>query len=502
VIATADVTAAQEGPTTLDELIAAVEGRAVLHPPDAGAVTVHDVTHDSRDAAPGVLFACRPGEHADGHDFAPDAVAAGSPALLVERTLPLPVPQLEVEAVADALGPVAAQVHRHPSRELALCGVTGTNGKTTITYLLDAALRAGGHRTGVIGTVRTVVDGAPLPGLRTTPEGTDLQRLLRRMRAADVTAAAMEVSSHGLTLRRVDGTRFAVVVFTNLTQDHLDFHGDMESYFAAKARLFTPAFAHTAVINVDDPYGRRIAEVTDLDVVAVSVDGAPTATVTAAGVQTSPAGSAFEADVGGETVSVETGLPGRFNVTNTLCALAAADVVGVPTAQAVAGIASLRGVPGRMERVDAGQAFTVLVDYAHTPDSLEHVLRAARDLGSQRVLVVVGCGGERDREKRPLMGEVATSLADVAFLTSDNPRGEDPLAILNDIVVGAARADEASWQVIADRREAIAAALEEAAPGDTVVIAGKGHEQHQEVDGELLPFDDRVVARDVLEGRA
>jgi UDP-N-acetylmuramoyl-L-alanyl-D-glutamate--2,6-diaminopimelate ligase len=271
VIITAAATAAQEGSATLDDVAAAVEGHAVLHPHAAGGVTVRDVTHDSRQAGPGVLFACRPGQHADGHDFAPEAVAAGSPALLVERPLPLDVPQLEVADVAGALGPVAARVQRHPSRELALCGVTGTNGKTTITYLLDAALRAGDHRTGVIGTVHTLVDGDPLPGVRTTPEAPDLQRLLRRMRDAEVTAVSMEVSSHGLALRRVDGTRFRVVMFTNLTQDHLDFHGDMDSYFAAKARLFTPAFADIAVINVDDPHGRRLADDTPLDVIAVSL---------------------------------------------------------------------------------------------------------------------------------------------------------------------------------------------------------------------------------------
>jgi UDP-N-acetylmuramoyl-L-alanyl-D-glutamate--2,6-diaminopimelate ligase len=500
VIPTARTTAAQEESTTLGELAAAVEGHAVLHPPEGGAVSVDHVTHDSREAAPNVLFACRPGEHADGHEFAPLAVAAGSPALLVERPLPLTVPQLQVADVARALGPVAARVHRHPSRELVLCGVTGTNGKTTITYLLDAALRAAGHRTGVIGTVHTLVDGAPLPGVRTTPEATDLQRLLRHMRTAGVTAAAMEVSSHGLALWRVDGTRFAVVTFTNLTQDHLDFHGDMESYFLAKARLFTPDFATTAVINIDDPYGRRLAARTPLDVVAVSLEGAAEAAVTARDLESGPGGSTFTASVMGEEIRVQVGLPGRFNVTNALCAIAACAVAGVPPPVAAAGVASLRGVAGRMERVEAGQPFTVLVDYAHTPDWLEHVLRAAREITGQRLFVVVGCGGESDRAKRTLMGEVASRLADGALLTSDNPRGENPAAILEEIAAGAARVDGGHWRVVADRREAIAEALAEAAPGDTVVIAGKGHEQHQEVAGRLLPFDDRRVARELLGG--
>ncbi|CAN5118584.1 UDP-N-acetylmuramoyl-L-alanyl-D-glutamate--2,6-diaminopimelate ligase [soil metagenome] len=466
-----------------------------------GGVRVEDVTHDSRSARPGVLFACRPGRVVDGHDFAPRAVTAGASALLVERPLDLGVPELVVPSVVDALGPAAARVHGDPSAAFALCGVTGTNGKTTTAYLLDAVLRSAGHVTGLIGTVETVVAGTPVAGVRTTPEASDLQRLLRRMADAGVTAAAMEVSSHGLALGRVRGTRFAVAVFTNLSHDHLDFHRDLDDYFRAKARLFDPAYTPVAVVNVDDRHGRALAETTPVRVVRVSAAGRADATVRATDVRLSPDGAAFTARVRGRPVPVRIRLSGHFNVANALGAMAAAEVVGVPSDQAAAGLEALPGVPGRMERVDAGQGFTVLVDYAHTPDSLDNVLRAARRLAGPdgaRVVVVVGCGGDRDRAKRPRMGRTAAELADLSVLTSDNPRTEDPLAILEAMRAGATAVPGARVMVEPDRRAGIAAALAGARPGDVVVVAGKGHETYQQFADRTVAFDDRAVVRELL----
>ncbi|HUH07241.1 MAG TPA: UDP-N-acetylmuramoyl-L-alanyl-D-glutamate--2,6-diaminopimelate ligase [Egibacteraceae bacterium] len=469
-----------------------------LHGPQVSP-SIADVTHDSRAAGPGVLFACRPGQRVDGHAFAPAAVAAGSPALLAERELALEVPQLITESVTAALGPVAAAVHGQPSQAMTLCGVTGTNGKTTTAFLLESILRAAGHVTGLVGTVHTRIAGDVIPGVRTTPEATDLQRLLRRMRKAGVTGCAMEVSSHGLALGRVAGTRFAVAAFTNLTQDHLDFHADLEDYFAAKARLFQADLSARGVINVDDPYGRRLAASAPIEILRVSASGQQPADATARDVRCTPEGSVFIAEIAGVRTDVRTLLPGRFNVDNALCALAAATAVGIDLPIAAAGVAALPGVPGRMQRVDVGQPFTVLVDYAHTPDSLTHVLAGARDLSpTGRVLVVIGCGGDRDRAKRPLMGAAAARFADRAVLTSDNPRSEDPLAILEAVAAGA-RASGGDWQIQPDRRAAIGLALAEARPGDVVVIAGKGHEAYQELADQTVVFDDVEVAREWLE---
>jgi UDP-N-acetylmuramoyl-L-alanyl-D-glutamate--2,6-diaminopimelate ligase len=489
-----------KGSVTLGDLLAAVDAGARLVPPTAAAVMVSDVTHDSREAAPGVLFACRPGVTADGHDFAAAAVAAGSPALLVERRLPLDVPQLQVPGVADVLGPVAAAVHGNPSDALSLCGVTGTNGKTTVAYLLEGALRACGHTTGLIGTIQTLIAGASVPGVRTTPEATDLQRLIRSMLDEGVSAVALEVSSHGLALGRVAGAHFAVALFTNLSQDHLDFHADMEDYFQAKARLFTPIFTDAAVVNVDDEYGGRLADMAAVETVRVSAREDRHAAATLTDLRSGPDGSAFTAHLPGGTVDVRVRLAGHFNAANALLALAAADVLGLDLAAAAHGIAGVRGVPGRMERVDAGQPFTVLVDYAHTPDSLGNILQAAREISDGRLIVVIGCGGDRDRDKRPLMGRVAADQADLAVLTSDNPRSEDPQAILDAVAAGAREVAGARCEIELDRRAAIAVALGAAGPGDVVVIAGKGHETYQELADRTIEFDDRAVALELLGG--
>ena len=491
-------------PTPLRDLVAATGPEAaLLHPPgpSTAEVTVEDVTHDSRQVRPGVLFACRPGAVTDGHDFAPAAVADGAPALLVERRLDVDVPQLLVPSVADALGPVAAAVQHHPSAEMLLLGVTGTNGKTTTAYLLEAVLVAAGHSPGLVGTVETRIAGSRVAGLRTTPEAPDLQRLLRRMRDEGVTAGAMEVSSHGLALGRVRATRFRAALFTNLTQDHLDFHADMEGYYAAKASLFDPAYTGIGVVNVDDPYGARLADETGIEVVRVSTAGAD-ADVRATDVTSDARGSTATVRLRKGSVALHVGLPGLFNVANAVLAVAAAEAVGIDPGVAAEGIAACAGVPGRMEAVDAGQPFSVFVDYAHTPDSLANVLRTVRALTDKRILVVVGCGGDRDAGKRRLMGRVAAELADQAVFTSDNPRSEDPQAILDAVIEGAAEVAGGRWTADLDRRSAIATALRAAHRGDVVVIAGKGHETTQELADRTIAFDDRLVARELLEAAA
>jgi UDP-N-acetylmuramoyl-L-alanyl-D-glutamate--2,6-diaminopimelate ligase len=482
--------------------IAELTSGALLGPPDAAAHTVSDVTHDNRQAGPGVLFACRPGAVADGHDFAPGAVERGSPALLVERHLDLPVPQIRVDSVAQRLGNVAAAVHGDPTSTLSVVGVTGTNGKTTCAMLLDAVLAGAGRRTGLIGTVATRIDGHEVAGVRTTPESTDLQRLFHQMLAAGVDAVAMEVSSHGLALGRVNGTRFTVALFTNLTHDHLDFHGSMEAYFAAKALLFTPEFSHAAVINVDDPWGARLAEQAKVPVTTVSPAGRTDADIAALTTTSAAAGSRVTVRVRATTYDIHIGMLGAFNAANALLVVAAADVLGLDPAQVAGTLRHPPAVPGRMERVDAGQPYTVLVDYAHSPDSLTRVLAATRELATGRVIVVIGCGGDRDREKRPAMGAAAIAGADHAIFTNDNPRSEDPKAILDAMVDGARSASGGDWTVEPDRRAAVAAALAAAEPGDAVVIAGKGHETGQQLADRTVPFDDREVARALLRGEA
>ncbi|MCU1454964.1 MAG: UDP-N-acetylmuramoyl-L-alanyl-D-glutamate--2,6-diaminopimelate ligase [Acidimicrobiales bacterium] len=450
----------------------------------AGALVVGDPTvdvtrldHDSRLVGPGSMFCCVPGERLDGHDFAPAAVAAGATALLCERPLGLGVPEVQVASVRAAMGPLAAAVHGHPSAQLAVVGITGTNGKTTVAHLLAAILEAAGRRCGVIGT---------LTGARTTPEAPELQARFAALLAEGHDSVAMEVSSHALQLQRVDGTRFRVAVFTNLSRDHLDFHGDMESYFQAKAKLFDPRLSDRAVVNLDSPHGRLLRDAATIPTVGFSLDDATD-------LQLGPAGSAFTWR--GETVRL--GLAGRFNVSNALAAATAAAELGLSAAEVAAGLAMVPPVPGRFELVDEGQPFLVVVDYAHTPDGLEQVLLTARELaGSGRVLAVFGAGGNRDRTKRPAMGAAVAEGADLAVLTTDNPRGEDPAAIMADVHEGLRTANE--LLIEPDRRAAIAAALARAEPGDVVVVAGKGHETTQTIGRDVLPFDDRAVARELL----
>jgi UDP-N-acetylmuramoyl-L-alanyl-D-glutamate--2,6-diaminopimelate ligase len=434
-------------------------------------VELADLAYDAQAVRAGSLFFCVRGTRRDGHDFAADAVAAGAVALVVERPLDLPVPQLVVADSRRAMAVAADAFFGRPTEELEVAGVTGTNGKTTTAHLLFAILEAAGRRPGLIGTVETRVGTETRPAVRTTPEAIDLQRTFREMLDAGNLSCAIEATSHGSELHRLDKVRFDVLVFTNLTQDHLDFHGTMESYFDAKRRLFSPGVP--AAINVGDEYGHRLA-------------GELPEALTY--------GFAADAELGPDALAdVPLSLRGRFNVENALGALAAARLLGVDEATAKQALASVTAVPGRFEEVDEGQPFTVLVDYAHTTDALANVLLAAREQGG-RVICVFGAGGDRDREKRPQMGRIAAEHADLAIVTSDNPRSEDPQAIIDEIVAGSGGRVE----VEPDRRRAIERAVEEARPGDIVVIAGKGHEQGQEVAGRKLPFDDRQVAREAL----
>jgi UDP-N-acetylmuramoyl-L-alanyl-D-glutamate--2,6-diaminopimelate ligase len=451
-----------------------------------------ELAYDSRRVEAGTLFFCVPGEKVDGHDFAAGAVEAGAAGLVVERELELDVPQIVAPDARAAMAPFAARFYDDPTSELKVAGITGTNGKTTTAFLLREVLESAGIRCGLLGTVKQVVGGVEEEVERTTPEALDLQRTFRRMLDGGDVACAMEVSSHALALHRADAIRFDVALFTNLTQDHLDFHADMEDYFRSKRRLFEMG-PGAAIVNVDDPYGRRLAE--EFECITFSPTGGD-ADLRASDVGLTARGSEFTITVGGD-VRVETRLPGDFNVANALGAFAAALALGVEAEAAVKGLARALAPPGRFEPLDEGQEFSVLVDYAHTPDSLQNVLRAARRLGEGRVIAVFGAGGDRDRGKRPQMGRAGAELSDLAIVTSDNPRSEDPEAIVAEVLAGIEDRDGVEVEV--DRRAAIALALSRAEPGDTVVIAGKGHEQGQEFEnGRKLPFDDREVAREEL----
>jgi UDP-N-acetylmuramoyl-L-alanyl-D-glutamate--2,6-diaminopimelate ligase len=449
-----------------------------------GRVEVTGATHDSRSVTPGDLFCCVTGGRFDGHRFAAEAVESGAVALLCERPLGLVVsgrgvPEIEVPDVRRAMGRAAAAVHGHPSSTLEVIGITGTNGKTTTAAFLGSMLRADGRPTEVIGT---------LTGSRTTPEATDLQAQLAGFRDGGGRSVVMEVSSHAMVLHRVEGSRFRLALFTNLGRDHLDFHESEEAYFKAKAALFEPELTDRALVNADDIHGRLLLDAAAVPTVAFSVDDVTDLAVGVGGSSGRWRGLPLTVPIGG-----------LHNVANAVAALTAAELVGVEPAVALSALAASEPVPGRLEPVHAGQRFTVLVDFAHTPDGLEQVLRAART-GPGRVLVVFGAGGDKDKAKRPIMGEVAARLADLAVVTSDNPRGEQPEAIIEDVLAGVPPAPVARARVVAepDRRAAIALALREARPEDVVIVAGKGHETVQEVGDRRIPFDDREVVRELL----
>ncbi|MEI8104957.1 MAG: UDP-N-acetylmuramoyl-L-alanyl-D-glutamate--2,6-diaminopimelate ligase [Actinomycetes bacterium] len=450
----------------LERLVAALGPAEVVN---AASVEIRDLAYDTRAVTRGSLFFCVRGAHADGHAFARTVAAAGAAALVVDHPLDVDLPQIVVTDVRAAMPAAATVFFDSPTEKLAVVGVTGTNGKTTTAFLLHAIFTAAGRKAGLLTNITRLVGGASRATGLNTPEAIDLQRLFREMSDAGDEICVMEATSVAQTHGRLTGTRFAVVVFTNLTQDHLDFHGTMEQYFAAKRAIV--AQAEVAVINVGDPFGRRLAEEFPA---AVTFDDASTA-----------------------LDGIDLKLRGRFNAANATGAALAARALGIEDAAIRAGIESVSGVPGRFETIDEGQRFAVVVDYAHTPDSLENVLRTACELGEGRLIVVFGAGGDRDRSKRPVMGRVVSELADRAILTSDNPRSEEPAAIAADVADGSL----GSFEIELDRRVAIETALREAAPGDVVVIAGRGAEPEQELASGKIPFDDRAVAREILRRR-
>ncbi|MFH8730367.1 MULTISPECIES: UDP-N-acetylmuramoyl-L-alanyl-D-glutamate--2,6-diaminopimelate ligase [unclassified Streptomyces] len=465
------------------------------------------ITHDSRAVRPGDIYAALPGARFHGADFAAQAASLGAVAALTdpsgaERVEAAGLPALVVENPRGRMGELAATIYGHPGRDLLQIGITGTSGKTTTAYLIEGGLRTM-RSTGLIGTVEMRIGDERIKSERTTPEATDLQALFAVMRERGVDAVAMEVSSHALVLGRVDGCVFDVAVFNNLSPEHMEFHSDMEDYFRAKAQLFTRARSKQGVVNFDDEYGRRLVGESEVPVVTFSAEGHPDADWRAEDVEVGPFDSAFVA-VGpkGERITAKSPLAGPFNVANALAAIVALAAAGIDPQQAADGVAAVPGVPGRLERVDAGQPYLAVVDYAHKTDAVESVLRALRKVTENRLHIVLGCGGDRDITKRMPMGAAAARLADTAVLTSDNPRSEDPLAILATMLAGAAEVpahERGEVQVFEDRAAAIAAVVARAQPGDTVLIAGKGHEQGQDIAGVVRPFDDRLVLREAIQ---
>ncbi|MEU4152341.1 UDP-N-acetylmuramoyl-L-alanyl-D-glutamate--2,6-diaminopimelate ligase [Streptomyces sp. NPDC026659] len=473
----------------------------------AGSADVTGITHDSRAVRPGDVYAALPGARLHGADFVTQAASLGAVAVLTdptgaERAEATGLPVLVVDDPRAEMGELAATVYGHPGRELLQIGITGTSGKTTTAYLVEGGLKAV-RATGLIGTVETRIGEERIKSERTTPEATDLQALFAVMRERGTEAVAMEVSSHALVLGRVDGCVFDIAVFNNLSPEHMEFHSDMEDYFQAKAQLFTPERSRLGVVNADDEYGRRLAGEAGVPVVTFSAEGDPDADWRAEDVQIGPMDSTFTA-VGpnGERVHARSPLPGPFNVANTLAALVALAAAGIDPQTAADGIAAVPGVPGRLERVDAGQPYLAVVDYAHKTDAVESVLKALRKVTKGRLHIVLGCGGDRDRTKRAPMGAAAARFADTAVLTSDNPRSEDPLAILATMLEGAASVpahERGEVLLFEERAAAIAAAVSRATAGDTVLVAGKGHEQGQDIAGVVRPFDDRQVLREAIQ---
>ncbi len=476
---------------SLSALIHAAAIRAELR----GDADVGGLEHDHRRVSAGVLFCCIPGQVVDGHDFAAAAVEAGASALLVERFLDLDVAQARVEETRPVLGPLSAAFYEKPSATVPIAAVTGTNGKTTVTYLLEAIAKAAGREPGVIGTVSRRFKGVEEPALRNTPEAIELQRLFRRMVDARVDFIAMEATSDGLAQGRLAGTHFATAGFTNLTQDHLNTHGSMEAYFEAKALLFDGSYSNNAVINVRDPYGEELVRRTsDLNVLTYGTDDSDIV----ADVELGSFGFRGTARTPSGDIEVSSPLVGRHNIENAMCALGIALQCGFSPDAIVSGLAAMDDVPGRLEKVDAGQAFLAVVDYAHTPDALDHAVRTCKELATGRLTVVFGCGGDRDRAKRPLMGEAATRTADLTIVTSDNPRSEDPEAIIREIEPGA-KSGGGRYELVTDRRDAIRQAIGQASDGDVVLVAGKGHEQGQQFADRTIPFDDATVIREAIE---
>ncbi len=473
------------------DLLAAVGAR----PTTDTDVQVSGIAYRSDVVQPGDVFFCISGFAHDGHHFARDAFDRGARALVVERELEVDVAQFVVDDSRVALAYAAGEFHDRPSEAIDVIGITGTNGKTTTTYLLDSILRAAGHLTGMIGTVETRVGDERRSAGRTTPESADVQALLAEMRDQGVSAVSMEVSSHAIDLHRVDALRFSVGAFTNLTQDHLDFHHTIEEYFSVKKRLFTDLDCEARVINIDDPFGMGLANEIGA---CLTVGRSREAHVRAVDERLMARGAEFTLQTPDATARVLLPLAGAYNVSNALVAAGAALSLGIGIESIVAGLESAPQVPGRLERVECGQDFSVIVDYAHTPDSLDKAIAAVAEVTAGKVIVVFGCGGDRDPDKRPLMGR-ASAAADKVIVTSDNPRSEDPVGIILQIEDGL-RGGSTPYDVVVDRAKAIARAIGDADAGDTVLIAGKGHEDYQIFADRTVHFDDREVAREVLGG--
>ncbi|MHC0432113.1 UDP-N-acetylmuramoyl-L-alanyl-D-glutamate--2,6-diaminopimelate ligase [Streptomyces sp. O3] len=475
-----------------------------------GSAEVTGITHDSRAVRPGDIYAALPGARFHGADFAAQAADLDAAAILtdpagVDRAAATGLPVLVVGDPRGRMGELAASIYGHPGRDLLQIGITGTSGKTTTAYLIEGGLRAAGRDTGLIGTVEMRIGDERIKSERTTPEATDLQALFAVMRERGADSVAMEVSSHALVLGRVDGCVFDVAVFNNLSPEHMEFHSGMEDYFQAKAQLFTPKRSRLGVVNLDDEYGRRLLKEATVPAVSFSAEGHPDADWRADDVKVGPMDSTFTVcGPRGERVAAKSPLAGPFNVANTLAAIVSLAAAGIEPQTAADGIAAVPGVPGRLERVDAGQPYLAVVDYAHKTDAVESVLRALRKVTDGKLHIVLGCGGDRDQTKRMPMGAAAARLADTAVLTSDNPRSEDPLSILATMMAGAAEVpvhERGEVQVFEDRAAAIASAVARAEPGDTVLVAGKGHEQGQDINGVVRPFDDRDVLRTAIQDR-
>ncbi len=464
----------------------------VVGPP----VAVSDITHDSRQVRPGTLFVAIRGERHDGHDFITNALERGASALLVESPHDVDVAQIVVPDTRLAMAPAARAVFEEPDASLVVAGVTGTNGKTTVVHMLEAILGAHGTPVGVVGTLGARIGDTPIPTARTTPEATDLQRILATMRDSGCAAVLMEVSSHAIALHRTDSVRFSVVGFTNLSQDHLDFHGDMESYFGVKKRIFDPAISGRGVVNIDDPWGARLASNTTLAYTSVSAQ--VEADVRAANVISSSRGVTFDLVSTDSSASVSLPLVGGFNLSNALIAAGMALDLGVDLATIAAALSEIHPISGRMEVIAHDGPFTVIVDYAHTPDAIAVVLGSLQAITSGRLIALVGAGGDRDKDKRFIMGETAAGLSDLTIVTTDNPRSEDPVVIANEVRMGADAHPNSDVETIIDRKDAIRYAVAEAVAGDVVVILGRGHEQGQDIGADIVPLDDRVESREAL----
>lgn len=464
---------------------------------DVESMVVLDVTHDSREVAAGSLFVAVRGSLHDGHDHVAGAADRGAIAAMVVRPVDHPIVQLVVDDTRAAMAPVARLVHGSPDTGMSILGVTGTNGKTTVTHLCEAAWRAEGRPCGVVGTLGARYENIPIPLARTTPESSDTQRILARMRSHGVRSVAMEVSSHALELHRADAITFTAVGFTNLTQDHLDFHGSMQAYLDAKLRLFVSSRAPVAVVDTDSPVGRVVAEASDQRVVRVGFDS--TADITASDVWTTPTGSEFTMHIRGDRRRMMLPLAGSFNISNALVAAGLLLEDHVEPSVIAEGFATIDAIPGRMEVVVNDGPFTVIVDYAHTPDAIDTVLASVRGTTEGRLIAVVGAGGDRDAAKRAPMGAATAAHADMTIVTTDNPRSEDPAAIAAQVVSGAERVVHGNVRTVLSREDAISEAIDMAGPGDVVMVLGKGHEQGQEIAGVTRPFDDREIARRALE---